>query len=236
MKPSLSRKPLPDASQRDSVWVGVNGPVGVDELLRDADLAMYDAQAAGRGKVVVSDATMHERMADRLLLEADLRRAIGEGKLTAAFQPIYDLEPMRLAGFEALARWEHPTREPIDRAMFIALAEDSGHIEEVTRWMIDHALSHLGHWHRECADAARLTINVNISGRDLGQPALVQHVADALARHGVPACCLTLEITGSTLMNRFDASLTTLHALRGLGVRFSIGDFGTCHRCPSAVF
>ena len=121
MKLSLSRKPLPDASQRDSVWVGVNGPVGFDELL----------------------------------LEADRRRAIGEGKLTAAFQPIYDLEPMRLAGFEALARWEHPTREPIDPAMFIALAEDSGHIEEVTRWMIDHAVSHLGHWHREWDNAGR---------------------------------------------------------------------------------
>ena len=201
MKLSLSRKPLPDASQRDSVWVGVNGPVGFDELL----------------------------------LEADRRRAIGEGKLTAAFQPIYDLEPMRLAGFEALARWEHPTREPIDPAMFIALAEDSGHIEEVTRWMIDHALSHLGHWHRECDDAARLTINVNISGRDLGQPTRVQHVADALARHGAPACCLTLEITETTLKNRLDSSLTTLHALRGLGARFSIDDFGTCHRCPSAV-
>ena len=209
------------------IAIGHSASVGVDELLRDADLAMYDAKAAGRGKVVVFDATMHERMADRLLLEADLRRAIGEGKLTAAFQPIYDLEPMRLAGFEALARWEHPTRGAINPAVFIALAEDSGHIEEVTRWMIDHALSQLGHWHRECDDAARLTVNVNISGRDLGQPALVQHVADALARHGVPACCLTLEITETTLMNRLDESLTTLHALRALGVRFSIDDFGT---------
>ena len=201
--------------------------VGVDELLRDADLAMYEAKAAGRGQVVLFDATMHERMADRMVLEADLRHAIGEGKLTAAFQPIYDLQPMQLAGFEALARWEHPTRGAINPAVFIALAEESGRIEDVTRWMIEHSLAHLGRWHRECPQAEHLTINVNISGRDLGQPALVDHVAQALSRHGVPAQNLTLEITETTLMNRLDASLTTLHALRAMGVRFSIDDFGT---------
>ena len=129
---------------------------------------------------------------DERLRRADLRHAIGEGRLTAAFQPIYDLATLRLAGFEALARWEHPTRGPISPAVFITLAEESGHIEEVTRWMIEHALAQLGRWHRERPNTRHLSINVNISGRDLGQPALVQHVADALQRHGVPGDRLTL--------------------------------------------
>jgi diguanylate cyclase (GGDEF)-like protein/PAS domain S-box-containing protein len=199
----------------------------VDEILRDADLAMYEAKAAGRGRVAVFDASMHERIADRLALEADLRHAIGAGKFMAVFQPIFNLSPMRLAGFEALARWEHPTRGPINPAVFIALAEEAGHIEGVTRWMIDHAVAQLARWRREFPEHARLTMNVNLSSRDLVNPELVAFVERTLAQHDLPPELLTLEITETTLMNRLQPALATLHALRAMGVHFSIDDFGT---------
>ena len=199
----------------------------VDDVLRDADLAMYEAKAAGRGRVVVFDSSMHERIADRLALETDLRRAIGEGKLSAAFQPIFELGERRLVGLETLARWEHPSRGAIPPAVFIKLAEESGHIEAVTRWVIDHAVAQLAQWRREQPRHAGLGVNVNISGRDLSDATLVPHVQAVLAKHGLPAALLALEITETTLMGHLDTALVSLQALRRLGVRLSIDDFGT---------
>ena len=198
-----------------------------DDVLRDADLAMYEAKAAGRGRVAVFDSSMHERIADRLALEADLRHAIGEGKLSAAFQPIFDLASRQVVGLETLARWEHPTRGAVPPGVFIKLAEESGHIEAVTRWVIEHAAAQLAQWRRDEPRLERLGMNVNISGRDLADPTLVTHVQAVLAKHALPAALLTLEITESTLMSRLDTALSTLRALRQLGIRFSIDDFGT---------
>jgi diguanylate cyclase (GGDEF)-like protein/PAS domain S-box-containing protein len=108
----------------------------VDEVLRDADLAMYEAKAGGRGRVALFDSSMHEKVAEKLALENDLRHAIGEGQLSVHFQPLFELEPYKLSGFEALARWVHPQRGPVSPAVFIALAEESGHIEALDR--LDH--------------------------------------------------------------------------------------------------
>jgi predicted signal transduction protein with EAL and GGDEF domain len=115
----------------------------VDEVLRDADLAMYEAKAGGRGRVALFDSSMHEKVAEKLALENDLRHAIGEGQLSVHFQPLFELEPYKLSGFEALARWVHPQRGPVSPAVFIALAEESGHIEALTDWIIDHAVGQL---------------------------------------------------------------------------------------------
>jgi diguanylate cyclase (GGDEF)-like protein/PAS domain S-box-containing protein len=203
----------------------------VDEILRDADLAMYEAKAGGRGRVAVFDQSMHDKVAQKLALEGDLRRAIGDGgQLSLHFQPIFELQPQRLAGFEALARWTHPQRGAVSPAVFIALAEESGHISALTDWVIEQALAQLAAWraHREdAAGALPLTMAVNISSRDLARPALVEHVRKVLARHALPASALTLEITESTLMARLDAALQTMSELRADGVRFSIDDFGT---------
>ncbi|TDM06598.1 MAG: hypothetical protein C4K60_18995 [Ideonella sp. MAG2] len=199
----------------------------VDEVLRDADLAMYEAKAAGRGQVVVFDQSMHDRIADRLALEADLRKAIGAGQLSVVFQPIYDLDPYRLSGFEALARWEHPERGPISPAVFIALAEESGHIEALTRWVIDHAVGQLAQWLRELPSMAHLDMHVNISSHDLTRPGLLEHVQQVLERHELPAHHLTLEITETMLMDQLEISLKYLQGLRDAGIRFSIDDFGT---------
>ncbi len=198
-----------------------------DEVLRDADLAMYAAKAAGRQRVALFDQSMHQRIAEKLKLEGDLRRAIGEGQLSLVYQPLYDLAPFRLSGFEALARWVHPERGHISPDVFINLAEESGHIEALTAWVIDQAVGQLARWQAADAAMADLDMHVNISGRDLANPALQPLVRDVLLRHGVPARALTLEITETTLMGKLAVAMDTLYALRALGIKFSIDDFGT---------
>jgi diguanylate cyclase (GGDEF)-like protein/PAS domain S-box-containing protein len=199
----------------------------VDELLRDADLAMYEAKAAGRGRVAVFDRTMHERIADKLSLEADLRRAIGEGELSLAFQPLFNLEPYRLVGFEALARWVHPTRGLVSPTVFVGIAEEAGHIEALTAWVLDKAVEQLAAWHRAAPHMVHVGMNVNISGRDLVQPEFVGRVLELLQRQGVSANLLTLEITESVLMSHLDMARDSLAQLRAAGVQLAIDDFGT---------
>jgi diguanylate cyclase (GGDEF)-like protein/PAS domain S-box-containing protein len=199
----------------------------VDEMLRDADLAMYEAKAAGRSRVAVFDRSMHERIADKLALEADLRRAIGEGELTLSYQPLFDLTPHRLVGFEALARWVHPTRGPVSPAVFIGVAEEAGHIEALTAWVIEKSVAQLAAWHRAAPHMAHLGVNVNISGRDLARPDFIESVLSTLHRHGVASNRLTLEITETVLMNRLDTVRNAIARLRSAGVRMAIDDFGT---------
>jgi diguanylate cyclase (GGDEF)-like protein len=199
----------------------------VDEVLRDADLAMYEAKASGRGRVALFDSSMHERIADKLALEADLRHAIGAGQLSVVFQPLYHIDPYRPYGFEALARWTHPERGPISPAIFIALAEEAGHIEALTAWIIGHACEQLARWRRAVPHIADLDMHVNISGRDLAWPGLVDHVKTVLATHQLPPELLTLELTETMLMSRLEVALRTLERLRAIGVKFSIDDFGT---------
>ena len=201
----------------------------VDEVLRDADLAMYEAKAGGRGRVALFDSSMHERASEKLLLEADLRHAIDDGALALQFQPIVDLRNEQITGFEALARWLHPGRGAISPAVFIALAEETGQIEALTAWVLEQAVAQLARWHRRWPQRADLQMNVNISGRDLQRPGFAAQVQAVLVRHAVPPAALTLEITETTLMSRLDAALVTLQALRETGVRFSIDDFGTGH-------
>ena len=200
-----------------------------DEVLRDADLAMYDAKSDGSRRVSLFNQSMHERVAEKLKLEGELRRAIGEGQLALVYQPLFNLEPYRLIGFEALARWMHPERGSISPAVFIALAEESGHIEALTAWVIDQAAGQLAQWQAEHPALASqdLGMHVNISGRDLTSAALVPQVRAALQRHALAPRQLTLEITETTLMGKLTTVLDTVHTLREVGVKFSIDDFGT---------
>ncbi|MBN8488113.1 MAG: EAL domain-containing protein [Burkholderiales bacterium] len=199
----------------------------VDELLRDADVAMYEAKAAGRGRVAIFDRSMHERIAYRLALEADLRRAIADEQLSLVYQPLYVIDGCRLAGFEALARWHHPVRGAVSPAEFIALAEESGHIEALTTWLIGQAVAQMAQWHRLAPHLEHATMHLNLSGRDLVRTDIVDTVREALVRHGLPPSRLTLEITETVLMERLDLALQTVRGLRELGVRLSIDDFGT---------
>ncbi len=199
----------------------------VDELLRDADLAMYQAKAAGRGRVAIFDRGMHEQITDKLALEADLRNALGEGQLSLDFQPLFELEPARLFGFEALARWSHPERGSISPTVFIALAEESGRIGTLTDWVIDQALAQLAAWHRQAPHMAHLGMSVNISGSDLVRAGFVKTVMALLRTHGVAPDHLTLEITETVLMSNLEPARDALHQLRQAGVKLAIDDFGT---------
>jgi diguanylate cyclase (GGDEF)-like protein/PAS domain S-box-containing protein len=199
----------------------------VDEVLRDADLAMYEAKANGRQRIAVFESSMHERVARKLKLEGDLRRAIGGGQLSLVYQPLFDLEPRRLYGFETLARWVHPEHGNISPALFIGLAEESGNISALTAWVLGEAIATLAHWRATHPGCDHVAMHVNISGRDLGSPAIVDLVGGLLRRHGVPGPCLTLEITETTLMGSLSSAVEMLEQLRRLGVRFSIDDFGT---------
>jgi diguanylate cyclase (GGDEF)-like protein/PAS domain S-box-containing protein len=198
-----------------------------DEVLRDADLAMYKAKADGKGRLALFDASLHKQLGDKLQLEADLRHAIAEGQLSLEFQPLFALEPHRLIGFEALARWLHPARGAISPGVFIALAEETGCIGAVTAWAIDEAVRQLTAWRSQGPHLDDLVMHVNVSGKDLAQPHLVPHVRTVLQRHGLPARMLTLEITESTLMEQRERALSSLTDLRDLGVKLSIDDFGT---------
>ena len=199
----------------------------VDEVLRDADLAMYEAKSQGRGRVALFDGSMHEKVSQKLALESDLRRAIGEGQLSLSYQPLYELEPVRLIGFEALARWVHPQRGAVSPAVFIALAEESGHIDALTDWVIDQSCGALAAWQKRWPGCEHLGMHVNISTRDLGRAGLPDSVRAMLQRHGIRRGALTLEITETTLMGRLDTALHTMGELRDAGVGFSIDDFGT---------
>ena len=198
-----------------------------EERLRDADLAMYRAKAEGKSRLVLFDASMHDQLGQKLQLEADLRRAIGEGQLSLAFQPLFTLEPYALIGFEALARWVHPVRGAISPGVFIALAEETGCIDALTAWAIDEATRHMADWLRDHPARGDLVMHVNVSGKDLARPHFVPHVGDVLQRHGLPPGCLVLEITESTLMEHRELALKALDALGEMGVKLGIDDFGT---------
>ncbi len=199
----------------------------VDEILRDADLAMYEAKAQGRGRIALFDASLHARVVDKLALEADLRRAIAGDGLALHFQPLVSVASGRLLGFEALVRWTHPQRGAVSPAVFVALAEETGLVEALTDWVVEQAVAQMTAWQRERPAARGLTVNVNVSSRDLARPSLVTHVREVLARHKASGGLLTLEITETTLMGRLDTALTAMRDLRDLGVRFAIDDFGT---------
>jgi diguanylate cyclase (GGDEF)-like protein/PAS domain S-box-containing protein len=205
-----------DTEQRDA-----------DEVLRNADLAMYKAKADGKGRLALFDNSLVEQLGHKLQLEADLRRAIGEGQLSLAYQPLFQLEPYRLCGFEALARWVHPVRGAIGPGVFITLAEETGCIEALTRWAVDQAVRQHAAWCRQAPHLGELVIHVNVSGKDLAKPEFVPHVRDVLERHGLPASQLVLEITESTLMEHRKVALLALAELRALGVKLGIDDFGT---------
>ncbi len=198
-----------------------------DEVLRDADLAMYKAKADGKGRLALFDASLTEQLGNKLQLEGDLRRAIGDGQLSLAYQPLYQLEPYRLCGFEALARWVHPTRGAISPSVFITLAEETGCIEALTRWAIDEAVRQHALWMRAAPHLGDLVMHVNVSGKDLAKPEFVPHVRGVLEHHGLPARLLVLEITESTVMEHRDVALRALAELRALGVKLGIDDFGT---------
>jgi diguanylate cyclase (GGDEF)-like protein/PAS domain S-box-containing protein len=198
-----------------------------DEMLRDADIAMYKAKAAGKAQYALFDAGLHAQVTEQLHLENDLRRAIEQGGLTLVYQPLTELDEAAPVAIEALVRWQHSRRGALAPSEFIAIAEESGLILPLTQFVLDTACRQLARWKRDFPQHAGLSMHVNISGADLASPDFAGRVMRTIGDAGLSPSDLTLEITESMLMERLDAALATLGELSRLGVRLSIDDFGT---------
>ena len=211
--------------------VGVRLARGGDEdperLLRDADMAMYAAKTAGRAGVRVFDTAMHTRAVQRLDFEAALRRAVIRQQFTVRYQPVVELPGGKLAGLEALVRWDHPERGLVMPGEFVALAEDTGLIVPIGRWVLHAACQAARDWQRRFPLQPHPFLSVNLSVRQLQQPDLLEDVAGALDASGLDPDQLMLEITESVLAADQEAMLDRLSGLRALGVHLAIDDFGT---------
>jgi len=221
-------EPLPVAGRE--VYVGASigvatGTHGAEDLLRDADVAMYRAKSQGKGRYALFEEGMQAEVVDRLELEGDLQRAVDRGELEVFYQPIISLAGGAMAGHEALVRWRHPTRGLLGPGAFVPVAEETGLIMPIGRFVLREACRQAAVWQAETARP--LTINVNLSGRQLEDPSLVEQVTGILRETGLPPSRLVLEITETVLMQDTEATIERLRALRALGLRLAIDDFGT---------
>ena len=208
------------------VVISAAGAETTPELLSHADAAMYRAKEAGRGRVVLYDELTRGGWVDRLRMETDLRLALERGELSLVYQPIVDLRDGRTRSVEALLRWTHPERGAIGPDVFIPVAEETGLIVEIGRWVLETAVAQVAEWQRTQPGARGLGVTVNVSGRQLFHESLVGDVERVAAESGIAPGTLGLEITESVLMDEGDA-VTVLEALRARGARLSLDDFGT---------
>jgi diguanylate cyclase (GGDEF)-like protein/PAS domain S-box-containing protein len=212
-----------------NVSVGVATGIGeetADDLLRNADMAMYTAKRRGKGRCETYQAHMYADVKDRLAKEEALRAAIEQRELFLVYQPVYNLATGEVAGVEALVRWEHPEFGALLPQHFVPLAEESGLIISLGQWVLHEACRQMAAW-RAKGVRVPLSVGVNVSGRQLHELDIVAEVREALSGSGVAPDQLVLEITESVLMQHTDVVLERLTALRGLGVRLAIDDFGT---------
>jgi diguanylate cyclase (GGDEF)-like protein/PAS domain S-box-containing protein len=199
---------------------------GPETMIRDADAAMYLAKERGRARYEVYDETMRATLVERLDIESALRRAITRHELRVAYQPTVDLVTGSIVGVEALLRWDHPERGLLVPHDFIDVAEETGLIVPIGSWVIEQACRQAQRWQAGHPEA-QLLVSVNLSGRQLDDPTLVDTVRDVIERTGVDPNLLGLEITESVVMRDPQASTVTLQALKDLGVRLAVDDFGT---------
>ena len=199
------------------------------DLLRDADLAMYHAKQLGRARYQVFDAALRDSAQARFGMEADLRNALERRELRLVFQPIVELQTGRVRGFEALLRWHRPKRGVMLPPEFVPLAEQTGLIVPIGTWVLQEACRQARRWQDAFPAAGPVGISVNLSGRQLAHASLVNDVRTAFQEAGLPPACLVLEISESVLMDSAESSTDVLHQLRALKVGLNIDDFGTGH-------
>ena len=200
---------------------------GAENMLRDADIAMYRAKSSGKARYVIFDPVMQTDALARLELESELREAISRGELVVHYQPIVELDSARICDVEALVRWQHPVRGLIAPLDFISVAEETGLIVPLGRWVLDQACRQVAAWRAEYPRTPPLTVSVNLSPRQFQNRGLLDDVKRALTRSGLAATSLKLEITEGTIMHDVDATIATLGQLKGLGIQLAIDDFGT---------
>ncbi|HSY64662.1 MAG TPA: GGDEF domain-containing phosphodiesterase, partial [Terriglobales bacterium] len=197
-----------------------------EDLMRDADLAMYRAKRAGKARCEVSDTAMHANAVKRLQLETDLRKALDQGEFRVFYQPIVSVQTGKITGFEALTRWQRPQGivPPIE---FIAVAEETGLIIPMNRQLLREACEHLRSWQAEFPSSPPLTMSVNITPKEFAQSDLASEISKTLEQTGVDPSCLQFEILETLAMGDAEKSGQVLSQLKALGVRLSIDDFGT---------
>ncbi len=198
-----------------------------DDIVRDADIAMYRAKGQGLGRYEIFDPTMLDRVMTRLELETDLRKALEYQQFVVHYQPILNMTTHRIIGFEALVRWQHPTKGLIPPAEFIPTAEETGLIIPLGYWILDEACRQIHTWNMQYASDPPLTINVNLSIRQCEQPDLVQKISDILRKNKLDASLLKLELTESLIVKDSEFITAMLSEFRELGIQVQIDDFGT---------
>lgn len=213
-----------------------------EEVLQDADIAMYRAKSSGKARYVIFDATMRKRAINRLSLEMDLRHAIEQNHLYLVYQPILELQSGALIGFEALARWQHPEHGLILPADFIPIAEETSLIREVGRWVLREACRQFAPIFYQTKHIRPLVISINVSSRQITESGFVEYIRETLEGYRLPPTCLKLEITESALIESVDIARHVFHQLRQMGVDIHVDDFGTgysslsyIHRLPVDV-
>jgi diguanylate cyclase (GGDEF)-like protein len=211
-----------------------------ENILRDADTAMYHAKEKGKARYEIFDAAMHARAVSRLQLENDLRRALEREELAVHYQPIVSLDTNKIAGFEALVRWNHPEKGLVSPADFVSVAEETGLIVELGRWVLERSCYQMRAWQLQNPSPTPLTISVNLSGKQFLQNNLIEQIQQTLSETELDPRTLKLEITESVVMENAEIASSMLAQLRALGAQLSIDDFGTgysslsyLHRFPA---
>jgi diguanylate cyclase (GGDEF)-like protein/PAS domain S-box-containing protein len=197
-----------------------------DQIIRDADIAMYKAKSKGKAQYALFDSSQHQQVTSQLKLETELRKALGLGQIFLDYQPICSLRDRKLIGFEALVRWQHPDRGLLEPATFIPVAEETGLIVPLGNWVLAEACRQMREW-RHIKDGTLLGMSVNVSSLQLTHPDFVSLVHQALQAADMKPSQLTLEVTESVLMDGIENAVLTLTSLREMGVTLSIDDFGT---------
>jgi diguanylate cyclase (GGDEF)-like protein len=207
-----------------SIGIATGRPSCAEELMQDADLALYKAKAVGKDGYVKFESAMQTAAQDRMHLEMDLGEALQADQFFLVYQPMLDLVSEQVVGVEALLRWRHPSGETIPPDAFIPIAEESGLIVTIGRWVLDQACTQAAAWHEQ---GYPLNISVNVSARQLERPEFIEEVRAALQDSGLEPATLTLEITETVLMRKPDTTAQLLGELKALGVRIAVDDFGT---------
>jgi diguanylate cyclase (GGDEF)-like protein/PAS domain S-box-containing protein len=206
-----------------------------EQILRNADIAMFQAKTRGSANHEVFDPSMHANIIERVRLEADLRKAFERKEFVLHYQPIIDLAKNRITGFEALIRWNHPVQGIIPPMEFIPIAEETGQIFEIGEWIMNEACSQIKMWQQEYPMDPPLKISMNVSAKQFSQPNLSEMIAKVLDRTDLSADSLTLEITESMIMENAETAATLLGKLRNLGVHIHVDDFGTGYSSLSYI-
>jgi diguanylate cyclase (GGDEF)-like protein len=207
-----------------SIGIAAGERISAEELLRDADIAMYRAKWDGKNRYVVFETGMHDTIQNRMELEMDLREALENDEFFLAYQPTIDLSDMSPTGVEALIRWKHPVRGVVQPDDFVPLLEETGLITEVGKWVLEEACSQGAAWR---AGGYPIGMAVNVSGRQLDTDQVMADIEGALSNSGLDPAALTIEITETTLMRNAEETARRLTAIKQLGVRIAIDDFGT---------